>query len=126
MTSASIRWLRPYFLVDPVTSARPPRHLDRCLAPEWDAATKPCSGVGSVYAVCMSMQLPPDAATAIKSYLRFADRILPGGIIACAVTGSIALGAYRPGRSDIDLVAVIAEEWRTRPDLIRRLRLLHL
>ena len=126
MTSASIRWLRPYFLVDPVTSARPPRHLDRCLAPEWDAATKPCSGVGSVYAVCMSMQLPPDAATAIKSYLRFADRILPGGIIACAVTGSIALGAYRPGRSDIDLVAVIADECRTRPDLLRRLRLLHL
>lgn len=74
----------------------------------------------------MSAPLPPDAATAIRSYLRTADRLLPGGIIACAVTGSIALGAYRPGRSDIDLVAVIAEDWRTRPDLIRRLRLLHL
>ncbi|WP_172173306.1 nucleotidyltransferase domain-containing protein [Brevibacterium sp. CT2-23B] len=74
----------------------------------------------------MSAPLPPDAATAIRSYLRAADRILPGGVIACAVTGSIALGAYRPGRSDIDLVAVIADEWLDRPDLIRRLRLLHL
>jgi hypothetical protein len=70
--------------------------------------------------------LPDDAARAVRSYLRTADRILPGGIIACAVTGSIALGAYRPGHSDIDLVAVVADEWRTRPDLIRRLRLLHL
>ncbi|SMX87748.1 hypothetical protein BI49514_02071 [Brevibacterium iodinum ATCC 49514] len=74
----------------------------------------------------MSAPLPPDAATAIRSYLGTADRVLPGGIIACAVTGSIALGAYRPGRSDIDLVAVIADEWLDRPDLIRRLRLLHL
>ncbi len=74
----------------------------------------------------MFVPLPPDAATAVRSYLRLADRILPGGIIACAVTGSIALGAYRPGRSDIDLVAVIADEWLDRPDLIRRLRLLHL
>ncbi|UZD62240.1 nucleotidyltransferase domain-containing protein [Brevibacterium sp. JSBI002] len=74
----------------------------------------------------MSAPLPPDAATAVRSYLRAADRILPGGIIACAVTGSIALGAYRPGRSDIDLVAVIADEWLDRPDLIRRLRQLHL
>ncbi|MGO3064897.1 MAG: nucleotidyltransferase domain-containing protein [Brevibacterium linens] len=74
----------------------------------------------------MNAALPPDAATAIRSYLRIADQVLPGGIIACAVTGSIALGAYRPGRSDIDLVAVIADEYRTRPDLLRRLRLLHL
>lgn len=70
--------------------------------------------------------LPAEAAHAVSSYLRAADRILPGGIIACAVTGSIALGAYRPGRSDIDLVAVISDQWHSRPDLIRRLRLLHL
>ena len=74
----------------------------------------------------MTAKLPVDAAQAIRSYLRTADRVLPGGIIACAVTGSIALGAYRPGRSDIDLVAVIADEWLDRPNLIRRLRLLHL
>ncbi len=63
---------------------------------------------------------------ALRSYLRAADRTLPGGIIACAVTGSIALGAYRPGRSDIDLVAVIADEWGHHSDLIRRLHALHL
>jgi hypothetical protein len=78
----------------------------------------------------MSMKPQAELVTAVslalRSYLRAADRILPGGIIACAVTGSIALGAYRPGRSDIDLVAVIADEWRKRPDLIRRLRALHL
>lgn len=74
----------------------------------------------------MPRTLPAEASRAIRTYLRAADRILPGGIIACAVSGSIALGAYRPGRSDIDLVAVIAEEWRHRRDLIARLRLLHL
>jgi hypothetical protein len=126
VTSASIRSIRSYNLGDLVPPAHPPRSLRRRRAPAWDAATKPCSDVGEVYTVCMSTQLPPDAATAIRSYLRIADRILPGGIIACAVTGSIALGAYRPGRSDIDLVAFIADEWLDRPDLIRRLRLLHL
>lgn len=74
----------------------------------------------------MPRTLPAEASRAIRTYLRAADRILPGGIIACAVSGSIALGAYRPGRSDIDLVAVIAEEWRHRRDLIARLRPLHL
>jgi hypothetical protein len=74
----------------------------------------------------MPPTLPSDAARATRSYLRASDQLLPGGIIACAVGGSLALGCYRPGRSDIDLVAVIADEWATRADLIRRLRLLHL
>lgn len=74
----------------------------------------------------MPPTLPSDAARATRSYLRAADRLLPGGVIACAVAGSLALGCYRPGRSDIDLVAVIADEWRSHPELIRRLRLLHL
>ncbi|WP_181274318.1 nucleotidyltransferase domain-containing protein [Brevibacterium oceani] len=74
----------------------------------------------------MPSQLPADAASAVQSYLRAADRLLPGAIIAAAVGGSIALGAYRPGRSDIDIVAVIGEEWRSCPNLVRRLRLLHL
>ena len=74
----------------------------------------------------MHSQLPGDVASAVRSYLGAADRLLPGTIIAGAVAGSIALDANRPGRSDIDIVAVIGEEWRSRPDLIRRLRLLHL
>lgn len=71
-------------------------------------------------------ELPAEVSVAVRAYFRAADRIVPGGIIACAVTGSITLGAFRPERSDIDLVAVIADEWRKRPDLIRRLRALHL
>lgn len=74
----------------------------------------------------MHSQLPGDVASAVRSYLGAADRLLPGTIIAGAVAGSIALDAYRPGRSDIDIVAVISEEWRSRPDLMRGLRLLHL
>ncbi|WP_209324397.1 hypothetical protein [Brevibacterium renqingii] len=74
----------------------------------------------------MPPSLPSDAARATRSYLRAADRLLPGGVVACAVGGSLALRYYRPGRSDIDLVAVVADEWATRADLIRRLRLLHL
>lgn len=74
----------------------------------------------------MHSQLPGDVASAVRSYLGAADRLLPGAIIAGAVGGSIALDAYRPGRSDIDIVAVISEEWRSRRDLMRGLRLLHL
>ena len=74
----------------------------------------------------MDSMLPQDAAHAIESYLRTADRLLPGAVIACAVGGSIALGAYRPGRSDIDVVAVIGDEWKERRGLLSRLRLLHL
>ena len=43
----------------------------------------------------------------VQRYLRLADRLLPGMITGFYVTGSVALGAYRPGRSDIDFVAVL-------------------
>ncbi|MGO2863439.1 MAG: aminoglycoside adenylyltransferase domain-containing protein [Brevibacterium sp.] len=74
----------------------------------------------------MDSMLPQDAADAIESYLRTADRLLPGAVTACAVGGSIALDAYRPGRSDIDVVAVLSDEWKERRGLMARLRLLHL
>lgn len=74
----------------------------------------------------MDSTLPQDAARAVESYLRTADQLLPGAITACAVGGSIALGAYRPSRSDIDLVAVVDDEWKQRRGLMARLRLLHL
>ena len=70
--------------------------------------------------------LPREVARATGSYLRAADWLLPGGITACAATGSLALGAYREGISDIDLVAVVADSWRGRRDLVPRLRLLHI
>jgi hypothetical protein len=33
--------------------------------------------------------------------------MVPGRIVGCYVVGSTALGAYRPGRSDVDLVVVV-------------------
>jgi hypothetical protein len=56
-------------------------------------------------------------------YLAVADRLLPGRITGFYVVGSAALGAWRPGRSDIDFVAVLAGE-PTRGEA-RRLRALH-
>lgn len=74
----------------------------------------------------MDSTLPEEAARAVESYLRIADRLLPGAVTACAVGGSIALDAYRPGRSDIDVIAVLSDEWRVHRSLMARLRLLHL
>lgn len=51
--------------------------------------------------------LPEPAGAAIRRYLRLADRLLPGRVMGCYVVGSIALGAYRPDRSDIDLLLVV-------------------
>lgn len=70
--------------------------------------------------------IPREVACATNAYLRAADRLVPGGITACAATGSLALGAYQEGISDIDLVAVVDDSWRFRRSLIQRLRLLHM
>ncbi|HIW90514.1 MAG TPA: DUF4111 domain-containing protein [Candidatus Corynebacterium avicola] len=70
--------------------------------------------------------LPASIDRAVTSYLAAADRLLPGAGTDLAVAGSTALGAYRDGASDIDLVAVLDDQWRGRRDLIPRLRLLHL
>lgn len=70
--------------------------------------------------------LPTEVEHAVSSYLASADRLLPGAVTDLAVVGSTALGAYRPGASDIDLVAVLDDSWRGRRGLLPRLRLLHL
>lgn len=66
--------------------------------------------------------LPPDVERAAHRYLRIADRLLPSRIVGFYIVGSVALGAYRPGRSDIDFVAVLDEPLDDRG--IRRLRAL--
>jgi hypothetical protein len=49
----------------------------------------------------------PAEVTAIAStYLRLVDEQLPGRIAGLYLVGSLALGDYRPGQSDVDLVAV--------------------
>lgn len=44
----------------------------------------------------------------VRGYLNSFDRVLPSRLEAFYLVGSIALGAFRPSRSDIDFVAVIS------------------
>jgi hypothetical protein len=45
---------------------------------------------------------------AVGRHRRWLDRLLPGRVEDVHVTGSTALGAYVPGRSDVDVVVVLA------------------
>jgi hypothetical protein len=53
--------------------------------------------------------LPNGAARAIDRYLDAVDAAVPGLLVGLHVCGSLALGDYLPERSDIDVVAVVAE-----------------
>lgn len=50
--------------------------------------------------------MPGEVSGAVGDYLRDVDRAAPGFVEAVYVTGSVALGDYRPSISDVDLVAV--------------------
>src|SRR4051794_40275751 len=52
--------------------------------------------------------LPDGAAAAIGRYLAACDDAVPGLLVGLHVCGSLALGDYDPERSDIDVVAVVA------------------
>ncbi|MFI6811073.1 nucleotidyltransferase domain-containing protein [Nonomuraea sp. NPDC050328] len=54
--------------------------------------------------------LPPDVAEVISRYLDLIDRAAPGHLAALYLVGSLALGDYRPGSSDVDFVAVTEGE----------------
>ena len=64
-----------------------------------------------------------DVAVTVERYLGLVDRLLPGRVTGFYLVGSVALGTYRPGRSDIDFVAVIDGDLG-RADLLR-LRMVH-
>ncbi len=49
--------------------------------------------------------LPAPAARVVRRYLDSLDRAVPGLLDGFYLVGSLALGAFRPGRSDIDFVA---------------------
>jgi hypothetical protein len=51
----------------------------------------------------------PDVATALGTYLEIVDSCAPGLVEGLYVVGSYALDDWRPGHSDIDIVAVTAE-----------------
>jgi hypothetical protein len=54
-------------------------------------------------------RLPEGAAAAIERYLDAVDAAVPGLVVGLYVCGSLALGDYRPDRSDIDAVVVVSE-----------------
>ena len=55
------------------------------------------------------MDHPIDVATALGTYLEVVDSCAPGLVEGLYVVGSYALDDWRPGHSDIDIVAVTAE-----------------
>ena len=57
----------------------------------------------------MTPPLPGDVESTTSQYLNLIDKALPGQVAGLYLTGSIPLGDYRPGRSDIDGVVVLAE-----------------
>jgi hypothetical protein len=52
--------------------------------------------------------LPPRAERSARHLLGAIDRERPGLVVGYYVVGSTALGAYRPDRSDVDVVGVLA------------------
>jgi len=48
----------------------------------------------------------PDVAALVSAYLSRVDDRLPGRLTGSYLVGSVALGDYQPGPSDVDLVAV--------------------
>ena len=70
-----------------------------------------------------SRVLPAVVERSISRYLAGIDRSLPGAVVGFYVVGSVALGAYRERRSDIDFVAVI--DGAVDQQDVRRLRVEH-
>jgi hypothetical protein len=58
-------------------------------------------------------ELPPSVRAVTEAYRATVDRLVPGLVTGLYLTGSVALGDYRHGRSDVDFVAVCAQ----RPDV---------
>jgi Domain of unknown function (DUF4111) len=72
----------------------------------------------------ISSSLPGEARAAVDNLLAGLDRELPGRIEGFYVVGSTCLGAFRPCRSDVDFVALVADGWFDAAEL-RRLRTIH-
>jgi len=69
-----------------------------------------------------------DDGTAIEDYLGAlvaqARESLGGNLIGAYAAGSVAFGAYQPGRSDVDVALVTADplSWEQKDDIVQRLR----
>jgi hypothetical protein len=62
--------------------------------------------------------LPTEVAAITSQYLSLVDSVLPGRVVGLYLTGSIPLGDYHPGRSDIDGVVVVSEPLSD-PEVVR-------
>lgn len=69
-------------------------------------------------------RLPPPVAARVDDLVTRLDRALPGRVNGFYVVGSVCLGAFREGRSDIDFLAVV--DGGLGPGELRRLRAVHL
>lgn len=56
-----------------------------------------------------SPSLPEEVHRTVATYLRLADDAAPGLVEGLYLHGSLAMGDFRPGRSDIDFLAVVSE-----------------
>jgi predicted nucleotidyltransferase len=68
--------------------------------------------------------LPAPVRAAVQDLLARLDRAVPGRVEAFYVVGSACVGAFREGRSDIDLVAIVDRELTRRE--LAQLRAIHL
>ncbi|WP_433021369.1 nucleotidyltransferase domain-containing protein [Kribbella sp. CA-294648] len=57
-------------------------------------------------------QLPAEVTGTTQRYLELVDEVLPGQVTGLYLTGSLPLGDFRPGHSDIDGVVVTADPLR--------------
>lgn len=57
-------------------------------------------------------ELPAEVTGTTNRYLKLVDEVLPGQVTGFYLTGSVPLGDFRPGHSDIDGVVVTAEPVR--------------
>jgi hypothetical protein len=67
--------------------------------------------------------LPEDVDALMRAYAVLLHKALPGSVHGIYLYGSLALGGYEPGRSDIDFVTVL--ERRPDADEVKRMRAMH-
>jgi len=68
--------------------------------------------------------VPHDVQAATRQHLHALDAVAPGLVTALYVTGSVALGDYQQGRSDIDFMAFLSRPV-TDPQTVGRLAEVH-
>lgn len=71
----------------------------------------------------MPDRIPPSVQPTLDEYLARIEQGLPGFMLGCYLHGSVALGEYHPGTSDVDFITVISR--RAMPADIAALKSLH-